>query len=358
MQTTYDPVMLDTPEPPDTLRTLYQQMVLVRRFEEKAEEMYKKAYIGGYCHLNIGEEAAYVGVMSALRPIDYVFASYKDHGVALLSGSTPGAVMAELFGRETGVAKGRGGSMHMINTKAGFMGGYGIVGGQLPLAVGAALALDYEGREGVVACLFGDGAVNIGAFHESLNLAKVWNLPVVFVAVNNQYGMGTSVDEASAEPELYRRAAAYRIPAERVDGNDILAVRRATARMARMAQSERLPGMLELMTYRYRGHSIADPGKVYRTNEEIDAWKKRDPIIAFRERLIRDAVLTSDDATAIDAQIDRDVDEATQFAMTSPDPDPATLFEHVYGEAYSEQAARMWPGAPFGDPLARGKGVE
>ena len=256
-------------------------MLLIRRFEERTEEQYTRARIGGYCHLAIGEEAANVGAIDPMEPGDYVLASYRDHGTALAVGSEPHRVMAELFGKATGVAGGYGGSMHLLDVERHFLGGWGIVGGQLPIAVGVALALDYESKPNAVLCQLGEGATNIGAFHESLNLAAIWNLPIVFQVINNRYGMGTSVEMASAEPEQWKRAAAYRMHGERVDGNDLLAVREAADRLLRRARDERRPALLETTTYRFRGHSVADAGKVYRAAEEVAEAKKHDPIDRF-----------------------------------------------------------------------------
>ena len=351
MQTTIDQKMTGLPEDRETLLGMYRLMVLIRHFEEKAEEMYTRAKIGGYCHLNIGEEATVVGMVSALEPKDYLFASYRDHGIALARGTEASAVMAELFGKEGGVAHGRGGSMHLLDVPRRFMGGYGIVTGQLPLAVGAALAIDYYDRREAVLCTLGDGAVNMGGFHESLNLAAVWHLPVVFVVVNNQYGMGTAVDQASAEPELYKRAASYRMQGERVDGMDVLAVRDATARLLRLAREERVPGLLETVTYRYHGHSVADAGKLYRTQEEIASWMKRDPIISFRATLEQRGMITDEDAARIDAEVTQQVQESVDFANASPDPELSTLYNNIYGPEAPAQFARMRPGGPFGEAL-------
>jgi len=236
-------------------------MLLIRRFEERTEEQYTRARIGGYCHLAIGEEAANVGSIDPMEPGDYVLASYRDHGTALAVGSEPHRVMAELFGKATGVAGGYGGSMHLLDVERHFLGGWGIVGGQLPIAVGVALALDYESKPNAVLCQLGEGATNIGAFHESLNLAAIWNLPIVFQVINNRYGMGTSVEMASAEPEQWKRAAAYRMHGERVDGNDLLAVRDAALRAVDLARKEKLPTLLECLSYRQRGHSVVDPAR-------------------------------------------------------------------------------------------------
>src|SRR6476660_381784 len=277
--------------PPDTLLDkdtalrLFRMMALIRRFEERTEEQYTRARIGGYCHLAIGEEASTVGAIDALEEGDALYASYRDHGAALAVGSPPAAVMAELFGKETGVARGYGGSMHLLDVDRRFLGGWGIVGGHLPIAVGAALALDYQDAPGAVLCQFGDGATNTGAFHEALNLAALWRLPIVFQVVNNLYGMGTSVEQASAEPELHKRGCAYRMHGERVDGNDVLAVREASGRLLARAREESELALLGKATYRFRGHSVADAGKVYRTADEIAAWRERDPITRYVEVL-------------------------------------------------------------------------
>jgi pyruvate dehydrogenase E1 component alpha subunit len=333
----------------DQLRALYEQMVLIRRFEERAEEQYTRARIGGYLHLAIGEEATVVGAIGALGPDDYVLSSYRDHGVALARCADPTATMAELFGKQTGLAHGRGGSMHLLDPAHRFLGGWGIVGGHLPIAVGVALALDYAERPGAVLCLFGDGATNIGTFHESLNLAALSHLPIVFLIVNNGYGMGTSVALASAEPELYKRAAAYRMPGERVDGMDVLAVRDAARRFLRVARDERQPGLLECVTYRFRGHSVADPGKSYRTPEELAQWQQRDPILLFEAVLRRRGLLDDAAVQAITTRTEQQVNEAVQAAAAAPDPPLDSLYQHVYGPAAGEQFARMGPGAPYGE---------
>jgi pyruvate dehydrogenase E1 component alpha subunit len=335
--------------PDDELRRIYRLMALIRRFEERAEEQYTRDRIGGYLHNNIGEEATVVGTVLALQHDDYIFASYRDHGVALAIGSDPRAVMAELFGKETGVAHGRGGSMHMLDVPRRFLGGWGIVGGQIPIAVGAALALDYQNRPGAVLCMMGDAATNIGAFHEALNIAGVWHLPCLFVITNNGYGMGTSVERGAAEPELYKRSAAYKMPGERVDGQDVLAVYEATNRLLRLARDERQPSVLECMTYRYTGHSVADPGKGYRTPEEIEAWRRRDPVVLFREKLIQRGLLDEAAAERVSEEVDQEVQNAIDFSLQSPDPDVAHLYDHVYDQEAREQFARMAPGGPYGE---------
>jgi pyruvate dehydrogenase E1 component alpha subunit len=328
-------------EKPETLLGYYRQMLLIRRFEERAGEMYTRAKIGGYCHLNLGEEASIVGLMAALEPRDYLFTNYREHGYALARGLEPGRVMAELFGKETGLSRGRGGSMHLFDARTHFMGGYAIVGGQLPLATGAALAIDYRGSDEVVMCQMGDATTNIGAFHESLNLAQLWKLPVVFVIINNQYGMGTTVEHASAEPDLYKKACAYRMAGERVDGDDVLAVRDASARAIKRAREERLPTLLETVSYRLRGHSVVDPDR-YRSKEELERARQHDPLNTFREQLLEAGLLDQAAAARLDDEVDREVNEAVEFADSSPDPNPSGLFALAY--------ATEVPNAPHGFP--------
>jgi pyruvate dehydrogenase E1 component alpha subunit len=337
-------------EDPDRARTALWQMMRIRRFEERAEEQYTRARIGGYCHLAIGEEAANVGAIAALREHDVLFSSYRDHAAALAVGSSMPAVMSELFGKVDGVAGGYGGSMHLLDVERNFYGGWGIVGGQLPIAVGAALALDYQDSYGVVLCQLGDGATNTGAFHEALNLAAIWQLPIVFQVLNNFYGMGTPVEQASAEAEIWRRASAYRIEGERVDGNDLDAVYAATCRACDRARLERLPTLLECVTYRWRGHSIADAGKSYRSEAEIAEWRERDPIGLYAARLRGAGLLDADQEQQLWRRAEQEVADAIAFAEASPDPDPTALAEHVYTDpASAEQFARHQPGAPFGE---------
>ncbi|GLB69279.1 pyruvate dehydrogenase (acetyl-transferring) E1 component subunit alpha [Arthrobacter mangrovi] len=331
------------------LTDYYAQMVLIRRFELVADQMYKRARIGGYCHLNLGEEATVVGLMAALREQDYLFTTYRDHGYALARGMEPGRVMAELFGKSTGVAKGRGGSMHMFDAGLHMLGGYGIVGGQIPPATGAALALAYRttaGPEaGAVLCQLGDGTTNIGAFHESLNLAAIWKLPIVYAIVNNRLGMGTAVEAASGEPDLYKRGASYRIPGERVDGNDPVAVRQGADAMLARAREERRPGLLELMSYRLKGHSVVDPAK-YRSQSEVETAQAADPVPAFRARLLQADVLTEESARAIEDDAEEKVGAAVAFAENSPDPAPSELFDFAYAQDVPN-APRALPGDPL-----------
>ena len=336
-------------EPPEVLRDYYAQMALIRAFELRAAEMYQRAKIGGYCHLNLGEEATVVGLMAALEERDYLFTTYREHGYALARGLEPARVMAELFGKTTGVSGGWGGSMHLFDARARFLGGYGIVGGQIPPATGAALALTYRGDPGpdaeAVMCLLGDGTTNIGAFHESLNLAGVWRLPIVYVIVNNQLGMGTPVDKASAEPDLYKRGCSYRIPGERVDGDDVLAVRDAARAALHRARTGRQPGLLETVSYRLRGHSVVDPAR-YRSKEETERLRGLDPVPAFRARLIEAGVLDPEIAARVDEDADAQVARAVAFADESPDPTPDQLFAHAYATP-----VRNAPHALPGDPV-------
>ncbi len=335
-------------EPAHALACL-DKMLLIRRFEERAEEQYTRARIGGYCHLSIGEEASNVGAIDPLGDNDYVFASYRDHGTALAVGSDPAAVMAELFGRSTGVAGGYGGSMHLLDVERRFLGGWGIVGGHLPIAIGAALALDYRDEAGAVLCQFGDGATNTGAFHEAMNLAVVWNLPIVFQVINNQYGMGTSVEQASAEPDIYKRAAAYRMHGERVDGNHLEEVWFAADRLLRIARDERKPALLETVTYRHRGHSVADAGKIYRMPEEIEAWKYRDPIAYYAAILMDRGVLDEAVFETMRKAVSQRVSEAISEAASAPIPDADGLYTHVYAPGWEDQFASMHAAGPFGE---------
>ncbi len=335
-------------EPPERLLGYYTDMVMIRKFELSADQMYKRARIGGYCHLNLGEEATVVGLMSALRPSDYLFTNYRDHGYALMRGLEPGRVMAELFGKSTGVSKGRGGSMHMFDTGARLMGGYGIVGGQIPPATGAALALTYRGGPGpeaeIVMCQMGDGTTNIGAFHESLNLAAVWHLPIVYVIVNNRLGMGTTVEAAAGEPDLYKRGCSYRIPGERVDGTDAVAVREAAQRALDRARLEREPALLEVMSYRLRGHSVVDPAR-YRSAQDVETAQAADPVPALRQRLLSAGLLDEAQAQRIEAEADKKVAAAVAFADSSPDPTPGQLFDYAYASPVAN-AAHGLPGDP------------
>jgi pyruvate dehydrogenase E1 component alpha subunit len=333
---------------PTDLRRLYEQMVLIRVFETESERQYKAAKIGGYCHLSSGQEAATVGVVHTMQEADQLVTGYRCHGFALAREVPPQAVMAELFGRADGCAHGRGGSMHLLDVDRGFYGGWGIVAGQLPVATGLALAMVRRGKEQAVVCELGDGAVNMGAWHESLNLAALWKLPIVFLVVNNGYGMGTSVERASAEPCVYRRASAFRMHGERVDGDDVEAVVEASDRLLRRAREAREPSVLELVTYRYRGHSVADAGLAYRSKEEIVTKQANDPIARVRA-VLREHGTTDEELEAVDREADARVAEAVAFADASPEPDVSELARSVYAPGSGGQFSRMRPGSPFGE---------
>ncbi|HEY8691591.1 MAG TPA: pyruvate dehydrogenase (acetyl-transferring) E1 component subunit alpha [Chloroflexota bacterium] len=314
----------------EELLDIHHLMLLNRRFEEKVGEMYTRAKVGGFLHLNIGEEATFVGAIKALQPGDYVYSTYREHGHAISHGVDPKRVMAELFGRVDGTSRGRGGSMHLFDAEKRFMGGYAIVAGSIALAVGTALAIQYREGNEIVMSMFGDGATNNGTFHESMNLAKVWNLPVLFLCGNNQYGMGSAVDRVSAVHDMYRKATAYDIPSERVDGMDVIAVLDAARRAVDRIREERTPYFLEAVTYRYRGHSMADP-QVYRSKEEVEEWRKRDAIEGFRHRLREAGLASEEDFDAHEKDVERIVQEAVDFADASPEPEPdQDLLQNVY----------------------------
>lgn len=313
----------------DTLIHYYYLMVLIRRFEEKCAEMYTKARVGGYCHLNLGEEATVVGFNEALGPKDYIYTNYREHGYAIARGITPKVVMAELFGKQDGCSHGRGGSMHLFDLQHRFMGGYGIVGGHLPLATGAAFAISYRGSDEVVACQFGDGATNGGPFFESLNLAKIYHLPIVFFIVNNQYGMGLKAEQGSAVADLYRKACAFDMHGERVDGTDVLAVRDAMQRAVKIAREQHEPVLLEAVSYRFRGHSVVDPDR-YRDPEEVKRGRANDPIAKFASRLQDAGMLDDQRIKDIAEQVEHEIDEAVRFAEESPFPSVDTLFDFIY----------------------------
>ncbi|MBF6469755.1 pyruvate dehydrogenase (acetyl-transferring) E1 component subunit alpha [Nocardia beijingensis] len=327
-------------EDPDTLRGLYRDMLFVRRFEERTAQSYQQAKIGGYCHLNLGEEATVVGLGAAMRPTDYLFTNYREHGYALAKGIEPGRVMAELYGRSTGTSKGWGGSMHMYDTATRLLGGYAIVGGQVPLAVGAALAIDYRGDDDVVVCQMGEGTTNIGAFHESLNIAALWNLPVVFLVINNQTGMGTTVERSSAEPDLWKRAASYRMRGERVDGTDVLAVREVAGELIETARRERKPALLEAVSHRLKGHSVVDPAK-YRTEEAVATARSNDPVDRWRAVLLAAGVLNDQTVAAVEAEVAAAVAAAVEFADASPHPEPSSLFDFTYATRVAGDSRRL-----------------
>src|SRR5688572_14195939 len=312
---------------PGLARRIYNDMVLIRRFEEKAAEAYALGKIGGFLHLYIGEEAVAVGATSAMRPDDYAIAAYREHGHCLAKGSDPRRAMAELYGRIDGLSKGKGGSMHLFDKKHNFLGGHAIVGAHLPLATGAAFAIKYRGGDQVVACYFGDGAVPEGEFHEAMNLAALWKLPVIFICENNRYAMGTAIHRALSQTEVWRFAETYGMPGEAVDGMDVLAMRDAVGRAVEGARKDRTPTLIEARTYRFRGHSMRDPaGSVYRTKEEVEREKERDPIALFTERCFRDGILGEADVKTMEKDVFDRVDEAVAFAEASPEPPPEELF--------------------------------
>lgn len=312
-------------------RGLLNQMWLIRRFEEKAAEYYTLGKIGGFLHLYIGQEAVAVGATSVLRPDDYAISSYREHGHCLAKGSDPRRAMAELFGRRDGLCKGKGGSMHLFDKSVNFLGGHAIVGAHLPVAAGAGFAIRYQEGDQVVLCYFGDGAVPQGEFHESLNLCGLWKLPVIFICENNRYAMGTAIHRALAQTEVWRFAENYGMQGESVDGMDVMAVRECVGRAVDRARRDRTPALIEARTYRFRGHSMRDPaGAVYRTKDEVERERQRDPILSFAERCRREGVLAEADIQAIEKDVNDIVDEAVAFADASPPPPDEWLHTDVY----------------------------
>jgi len=315
---------------------LLRLMMLSRRFEEKTAEAYQMGKIGGFCHLYIGQEAVAVGSIPPLRPDDYVITAYREHAQAIVRGMSPDAVMAELFGRVDGCSGGFGGSMHMFSRPLNFMGGHGIVGGHLPLAIGVGYRIRYLGGDQVCLCFFGDSVVNIGSFHESLNMAARWKLPVIFLLENNSYGMGTEIHRVAAAKELKDRGLAYDgLTSVAVDGMDVLAVRQATEEAIARARADGSPTFVEARCYRYMGHSMADPSSgTYRTREEVERWRSDDPILSFRELLISAGRLTEEEYEEMDREAIARAEAAAEFADASPVPEPPAIYEHVYADAY------------------------
>jgi len=309
---------------------LYERMLLIRRFEEQSGRMYMQGKIKGFLHLYIGEEAIAVGAISALRSDDYVITHYRDHGHALAKGMEPKVVMAELLGKATGSSRGKGGSMHLFDVAKGFMGGYAIVAGQMPIAAGLALAIKYRSEDRVVVCFFGDGAVNEGEFHETLNLAAIWKLPLLFLLENNLFAMGTRIEDTRAGgKDIYLVADSYKIAAQQIDGMDVVAVRDSTEEALGRIRAGDGPVFLEAMTYRYVGHSVQDP-QAYRDSDEIDQWRIKDPINTFREASLVDGMIDEEQIARIDAQVEATVAEAVRFAEESDDPRPESLYEDLY----------------------------
>lgn len=312
----------------DELLELYRQMVLIRRLEEKSAELYAQGKIGGFLHLYIGEEAIAVGACKAMRAEDHLLTSYRDHGWAIARGLDPGRIMAELLGKATGVSGGKGGSMHLASAEHNYWGGHAIVGGHLPLATGVGLSVRYKEEDGAVLCVFGEGSTNIGYFHESVNLAAVWDLPVVFLVENNRYGMGTEVSRASAVSDIFEKGCAYDIYNNQVDGQDVLKMYEAIG-VALDHARQKGPYLLEAITYRYAGHSMGDPER-YRTKQEIEEWRARDPILRFADHLKAQEVTDEAGLEQIDQAVEDELAEIVQFAEESPEPDDAALCEHVF----------------------------
>ncbi len=343
---------------PDTCLELLELMALIRRFEEEAGRQYQRAKAGGFLHLAVGEEATIVGTTSVMEPEDYLIGTYRTHGHAIARGTDPRKVMSELFGRVDGTSRGRGGSMHIFDGERRFMGGYGIVGGNLPLAAGLALASDYNGSDEVTVCMFGDGASNAGNFGETMNLAALWSLPVVFILENNLYGMGTAVERHSAVTDFSKKAEGLGVPGVRADGMDVVAMRETVTEHLRIAREERRPTLVEAFTYRFRGHSAADP-EVYRTKEEVEEWRRKDPIEAFADRLQSEGVIDDEGRAEMRERIETVIGEVVEFADESPEPPLDTLYDNLYviGDqvpgwyAVDERAPKPFPGEREGERL-------
>jgi pyruvate dehydrogenase E1 component alpha subunit len=328
------------PERADIYRDWLRQMLLIRRFEEKAGEAYSLGKIGGFCHLYIGQEAVAVGSLAALGPDDYITCSYREHGHALARGISARTVMAELFGKAAGGSKGKGGSMHLFDASLGFLGGHGIVGGHIPLATGMAFAAKYRDTEQVAVCYFGEAAVNNGAFHEALNMAALWKLPAIYLCENNRYGMGTALDRASAIYDISERASSYDMANEVVDGQDVLIMHAAMERAVERARTGKLPTLLEVRTYRFMGHSMSDPiHGHYRTKEEVEGQRKRDPIAVWSQRLIAEGLMDEAGVKALDKRVGDEVNDAYQFADEAPDPEAEELYRDVYATPRAEPDA-------------------
>jgi pyruvate dehydrogenase E1 component alpha subunit len=318
-------------EDPALLRELLGKMLLIRRFEEKAAELYTHGKIGGFCHLYIGQEAVGVGAVSTLKPDDYILASYREHGHALTRGLDPGEIMAELCGKQSGVSRGKGGSMHLFDKRHGFLGGHAIVGGQIPLAAGVAFASKYLGQSRVTLCFFGEAAVNIGSFHETLNLAALWKLPVVFICENNRFGMGTPVERASSLYNLSGKACAYDMARAHVDGMDVLAIRDVVGEAVERARQHREPTLIEARTYRFMGHSMSDPVHGhYRTKAEVEEHRKQDPIKRLVEAMEANELLSPEQFADLDNKVREIIEDAVAFAERSAAPDASEIYNDVY----------------------------
>lgn len=349
-----------SPYSKDLLLTMYRKMYLIRRFEERAGQQYTLGKIAGFCHLYIGQEAVAVGPIEAIRKDDYMLSAYRDHGQPLARGSDAGMVMAELFGRGTGYSKGKGGSMHIFDIEHQFYGGYGIVGGQIPLAAGMAFASRYRNEDRVTVCYFGDAAANQGALHETFNMASKWKLPVIYICENNRYGMGTAISRTSAVPEIYKRAAAYDMRGEPVDGMDVLKMYEAVKDAAAWCRAGKGPVLLEANTYRFRGHSMADPA-TYRTKQEVEEERKGDPIPKLREYALKNGLGADADFEHIEEEVKAQVDAAVKFADESPEPSLDELWRDTIVEPGEEDVrprervlgvkVTNWPSYPSGQEL-------
>ncbi|MEO0640955.1 MAG: pyruvate dehydrogenase (acetyl-transferring) E1 component subunit alpha [Bacteroidota bacterium] len=311
----------------------FEQMMLIRKFEERASQLYMQQKFRGFLHLYIGQEAVAVGIESAIRDDDYVITAYRDHGGALARGVDANACMAELFGKSTGCSKGKGGSMHFFSKEKNFLGGHGIVGGQIPLGAGIAFAAKYQGTDKLCVCMMGDGAVRQGAFHETMNLAMLWKLPVIFIIENNNYAMGTSVERTSNVTDLYKLGLSYDMPSKPLDGMDVVTVYEEMQEVVEHVRSGKGPYLIEMKTYRYKGHSMSDPAK-YRTREELNKYRGKDPIANLKLYMQENAANTDEEITAIDARIKETVEASVKFAEESPLPDPSALYEDVYVGEY------------------------
>ena len=310
-------------------KELLRQMVVIRRFEEKSAQMYGLRKIGGFCHLYIGQEAVAVGAIAAIDlDRDYVLTAYRDHGHALACGMSPNSLMAELYGKATGCSRGKGGSMHLFDAEDNMLGGNGIVGSHVPVATGVALKIKYKKEDGVVLCFFGDGAIHQGAVHESMNLAKIWHLPIIYICENNQYGMGTDFRRVSAVTDFTVMGASYNIPGQQINGMDVQEVYREVSRVVARTRKEQDPSFLEIKTYRYKGHSMSDPAK-YRSKDELQGFKEQDPILILKKKLVESGILNEDGYKAIDSESRKISDEAVRFAEESPEPARESLFEDI-----------------------------
>jgi pyruvate dehydrogenase E1 component alpha subunit len=330
--TSTEPPRTETPAADDRElnRVLLRSMLLQRRFEERCAEAYALGKIGGFCHLYIGQEAVSTGTLSMIRPDDYVITTYRDHGQALARGISPREIMAELFGRATGLVKGKGGSMHLFDRNTNFLGGHGIVGGHVPLATGVGFAIKYRGGDQVCICFMGESVVNTGAFHEALNMAGLWKLPCVYIIENNRYGMGTALERASAIHDIFERGAAYNMPRAMSDGQDVFAVREAVGEAVARARKDSVPTLLEVRTYRFMGHSMSDAvSGTYRTKAELEEHMERDPIALLRARMQERDQISDDELQEMDEEIKAEVQDAWDFADESPEPPLESLYEDV-----------------------------